>query len=115
MRRSKHLELQYPLPWRSHAIYRLSPDLLLVFKPRGHEEAEHSHDHVQRLRLLLGELVVRTRGRSIRLRPASRAYQIAAGRAHSTMAVQDTWVIVESVRLAFQQRRTTQPRAGRRL
>ena len=84
------------LAGRKHAVYRLAPDLLLVFKPRGHREEEHSHPHRQKLRVLSGALAVRTaRGETI-LRPQSPPLRLAAGRAHSTRALQDTWVLAES-------------------
>ena len=50
---------------RRHAVFRLAPDLLLVFKPRGHREDEHHHPHRQRLRVLRGQLVVHTGTRRI--------------------------------------------------
>ena len=46
------------LPRRRHAVYRLAPDLLLVFKPRGHREAMHAHPYRQRLQVLRGSLAV---------------------------------------------------------
>ena len=82
---------------RRHAVYRLAPDLLLVFKPRAHREAEHAHPHRQRLRVLRGELVVRTRRRSARLTAGSRALLLPAGSAHETVAVRDTWLLAESL------------------
>jgi quercetin dioxygenase-like cupin family protein len=83
------------LPADRHAVYRLAPDLLLVFKPRGHREAEHAHPHRQRLRVLRGRLLVTTAARSVRLGPRSRALTLAAGRVHRTVAVEDTWLLAE--------------------
>ena len=81
----------------THAVFRLAPDLLLIFKPRGHREAEHTHAHRQRLRVLRGHLVVRTRGGTVALRPTSRPLTLAAGRAHETLAMKDTWLLAESL------------------
>jgi hypothetical protein len=86
------------LPAVAHAVYRLAPDILLVFKPRGHREAAHTHPHRQRLRVLRGRLVVRTVTRSVRLTPRSRPLTLAAGRPHATLALADTWLIAERVR-----------------
>ena len=83
------------LPADRHALFRLAPDLLLVFKPRGHREDEHVHPHRQRLRVLRGKLLVRTSRRAITLRPASRPLTLAAARAHETIALEDTWLVVE--------------------
>jgi quercetin dioxygenase-like cupin family protein len=80
-----------------HAVYRLAPDLLLVFKPRAHREVEHVHRHRQRLRVLRGELVVRRGRRRNRLTSASRALVLPAGAAHETVAVRDTWLLAESL------------------
>jgi quercetin dioxygenase-like cupin family protein len=80
-----------------HAVFRLTPDLLLVFKPRGHRETKHSHPHRQRLRVLHGQLEVRTGKRTIVLRPTSRPLPLAAGRPHATLALEDTWLIAESL------------------
>ena len=80
-----------------HAIYRLAPDLLLVFKPRGHRETEHAHPYRQRLRVLRGRLVVRMGTRRMTLQPGGRPLLLAAGRAHDTVAVQDTWLLTESL------------------
>lgn len=82
---------------RTHGVFRLAPDLLLVFKPRGHREDVHRHPHRQRLRVLRGQLVVRTGKRRIVLRPGSRPFTLAAGRAHVTIAAEDTWLIAESL------------------
>ncbi len=78
---------------RAHAVYRLAPELLLVFKPRGHDESTHAHAHRQQLRILRGRLRVATARGEVVLTPASRAYTLAAGRAHSTRALSDTWLI----------------------
>jgi len=86
-----------PLRGARHAVYRLAPGLLLVFKPRGHREAEHAHPHRQRLRVLRGELVVRIGTRRITLEPGSRPLLLAAGREHDTVAVRDTWLIAEAL------------------
>ena len=84
------------LPARRHAVYRLAPDLLLVFKPRGHVEAEHAHPHRQRLRVLSGRLDVRVANRIIRLGANSRTYTLGANRSHTTVARTDTWLIAET-------------------
>jgi quercetin dioxygenase-like cupin family protein len=83
------------LPARRHAVYRLAPDLLLVFKPRGHVEAAHAHPHRQHLRILRGRLEVRMRARTIRLEAKSRPFTLPARGAHSTVALADTWLIAE--------------------
>jgi len=85
-----------PLPAVRHAVYRLTADLLLVFKPRGHREAAHAHPHRQRLRVLRGELLVRTARRRVRITPRDRPLVLAAGCPHETVAVRDTWLIAES-------------------
>ena len=91
------MKRQRSLPGTGHAVYRLAPDLLLVFKPRGHREEEHLHPHRQRLRVLRGALAVRTsRGETV-LEPHSRPLTLAAGRLHSTRALRDTWIIAESI------------------
>ena len=77
----------------AHAVYRLAPDLLLVFKPRGHSEPTHAHAHRQELRILRGRLRVSTARGEVTLTPASRAYSLAPGRTHSTRALADTWLI----------------------
>jgi quercetin dioxygenase-like cupin family protein len=79
-----------------HAVYRLAPNLLLVFKPRGHREAEHAHPHRQRLRVLHGELLVRTARRAVVFTPESRAAVLSAGRRHETVALRDTWLVAMS-------------------
>ena len=80
---------------RRHSVFELAPGLLLVFKPRGHREAEHVHSHSQRLRVLRGRLEVRT-ARAVReLTPAARPLLIAAGRRLATRALADTWLIAE--------------------
>jgi len=80
-----------------HTVYRLAPDLLLVFKPRGHREGEHAHAQRQRLRVLRGELVVRTRRRRVRLTSRSRPLLLPAGSVHETVAMKHTWLIAESL------------------
>ncbi len=84
------------LPAGRHAVYLLAPGLLLVFKPRGHREAAHAHPSRQRLRVLRGRLVVRMGTRRITLQPGGRLL-LAAARMHDTLAVQDTWLIAESL------------------
>jgi len=80
---------------RRHSVFELAPGLLLVFKPRGHREAEHAHPHGQRLRVLRGRLEVST-ARAVReLTPSVRPMRIAAGRRHATRALADTWLIAE--------------------
>jgi len=81
----------------AHAVYRLRPDLLLVFKPRGHREATHVHRHRQRLRVLRGRLRVETARGVVTLTATSRAYAVAGGRAHATRALADTWLLAEAV------------------
>jgi hypothetical protein len=90
---------------RGSSVFRLEPDLLLVFKPRAHHEPEHSHPHRQRLRVLRGRLLVRTATRSIRLGPASPPLALAARRRHATTALADTWLLAE--RLPAPRRRGT--------
>lgn len=97
------------LSTRIHAVFELADDLLLVFKPRGHREDAHAHRHRQRLCVLRGTLVVRTAGRSITLRPNSRPLMMPAGRVHATMAVEDTWLIVESPAPRRPRRRAPRP------
>jgi quercetin dioxygenase-like cupin family protein len=77
-------------------VYQLAPGLLLVFKPRGHQEAPHVHPHPQRLHVLRGALVVQIGKRRVTLTPTSRRLTVRAGRAHETLALQDTWVVAES-------------------
>jgi quercetin dioxygenase-like cupin family protein len=84
------------LPAARHAVYRLAPGLLLVFKPRGHRESEHAHPHRQRLRVLCGKLEVRIGQRRVTLEASSRPLAVPAARAHETRAVQNTWLIAES-------------------
>ena len=79
-----------------HAVFRLTPDLLLVFKPRGHREGEHAHEHRQRLRVLRGQLEMRIGKRTIVLRTDDPPFTLAAGRAHATLALEDTWLVAES-------------------
>ena len=84
------------LSTRRHRVFRLASGLLLVFKPRGHREAAHAHGQRQRLRVLRGALRVRIGLRTCTLRPGSRALSIAAGCAHETVAVRNTWLFAES-------------------
>jgi quercetin dioxygenase-like cupin family protein len=79
-----------------HAVHRLAPGLLLVFKPRGHAEEPHEHAHRQTLRILRGVLRVRTARRTQVLRPSSAPLVLAAGRRHATEAIEDTWLVAES-------------------
>ena len=85
------------LPATRHAVYRLAPDLLLVFKPRGHREAEHTHPHRQRLRVLRGKLEVRVGRRCVTLDAGSRAFFVPAERRHETVALLNTWLLAESL------------------
>jgi hypothetical protein len=88
----------YPLPHgRGRRVFRLAPDLLLVFKPRGHHETEHAHPHRQRLRVLRGRLLVRTATRTVRLAAASAPLMLAARRRHATTALADTWLLAEQL------------------
>ena len=80
---------------QKHAVFQLAPDLLLVFKPRGHREEAHGHPHRQRLRVLSGLLMVRTARQSTLLRASSPPLTLAAGRTHATVALRDTWVVAE--------------------
>jgi quercetin dioxygenase-like cupin family protein len=82
---------------RRHAVYRLAPDLLLVFKPRGHSEPEHAHPHRQRLRVLRGRLEVCMRSRIIRLDSSSPVFTLPADRRHATVALADTWLVAEAL------------------
>ena len=65
---------------RRRAVYELEPDLLLVFKPRGHLEIEHAHDYNQRVRLIRGQLEIRYAARRSVLGERSRALTIPARR-----------------------------------
>jgi quercetin dioxygenase-like cupin family protein len=85
---------------RTHTIFRLSADLLLVFKPRGHREDTHAHPYRQRLLVLRGRLRVHAGTRAITLRPASPPFTLAAGRLHDTLALEDTWLVARSIRTA---------------
>jgi hypothetical protein len=87
-----------PLAPGRHAVYRLAPNLLLVFKPRGHREAVHAHAHRQQLHVLHGRLEVTTRRGAVVLDPDSRAYSLAANRSHSTRARRDTWLLADTRR-----------------
>jgi len=82
---------------RRRAVYELAPDLLLVFKPRGHLELEHAHDYKQRVRLIRGRLEIRYAARRTLLGARSRVATIPARRRHATRALIDTWLIVEKV------------------
>lgn len=84
-----------PLASDRHAVYRLAPDLLLVFKPRGHREAVHAHPYPQRLRVLRGTLAVE-RGTRVDLATPDAPVAIAGSEPHATEARDDTWVVVES-------------------
>lgn len=80
-----------------HAVHRLAPGLLLVFKPRGHAEEPHVHAYRQTLRILRGALRVRTARRTQVLRPTSAPLVLVGGRRHATEAIEDTWLVAESV------------------
>lgn len=84
------------LPADGHAVYRLGPGLLLVFKPRGHTEAPHAHAYRQTLRIVRGALRVRTARSTQVIRPSSAPLTLAAGRRHATDAIEDTWLVAES-------------------
>jgi hypothetical protein len=85
------------LPGERHAVYRLTADLLLVFKPAGHHEPAHIHTRGQRLRVLRGRLRVERGGVAMVLDPASDPLVLAAGERHATEALADTWLIAEPV------------------
>jgi hypothetical protein len=85
-----------PIATGRHAVHRLAPDLLLVFKPAGHREEPHAHPHRQTLRVLRGALLVRTARRDLVLRPRLGTLTIVAGRRHATEALADTWLVAES-------------------
>ncbi len=80
---------------RRHAIYRLTPRLLLVFKPRGHREAEHAHPQRQRLTVLSGRLELRLGTRTVLLGPRTRPVLLRARQPHTTVARAATWLVVE--------------------
>jgi quercetin dioxygenase-like cupin family protein len=80
---------------RVHAAYELAPDLLLVRKPAGHTEHEHSHPHALRLRVVRGRLAVRLGDHETILDEEHPACCIAAGVPHATEALEPTWVLVE--------------------
>jgi quercetin dioxygenase-like cupin family protein len=84
-----------PLPTDRHAVYRLAPDLLLVFKPRGHRERPHAHPYPQRLHVLRGTLAVE-RGARIDVVAADGTVTIAANEPHATEARDDTWLLADS-------------------
>lgn len=85
------------LPTSARAVYRLAPGLLLVFKPRGHREEQHAHPHRQRLRVLRGALLVSTARRAVTLDGASAPFTLAPGRRHATEALDDTWLVAETI------------------
>ena len=85
------------LPAGRHVVYRLAPDLLLVFKPRGHTETAHAHPYRQRLRVLRGTLIVRIGKHTRTLKPGSRPLTLAADRPHETRALEPTWLSAESL------------------
>jgi quercetin dioxygenase-like cupin family protein len=88
----------YPtLETSGHAVYRIGPGLLLVFKPRGHRESEHAHPHRQRLRVLRGALRVETARRVVTLDHPDAPLTLAPGRRHATEAVTDTWLVAETL------------------
>ena len=93
-----------------HVVYRLAPDLLLVFKPRGHVESDHVHPYTQHVRVLRGRLEIRTPMHVARLGPRGGPLRIAARQRHATRALTDTWLIVESGGAA--RRRTVSRRRG---
>jgi quercetin dioxygenase-like cupin family protein len=76
-------------------VHRLAHDLLLVFKPAGHEEGWHAHAKRQRLRVLRGMLEVRTGRRTIVLDSEGGPLTLRAGQRHRTLALADTWVLAE--------------------
>ena len=79
------------------AVFELARDLLLVFKPRGHEEEAHAHPHGQVLRVLRGRLRVDVGGRERRLGPRSPSLRLRARTRHATRALDDTWLVVERI------------------
>lgn len=81
------------LPSTRHAVYRLAPDLLLVFKPRGHREPPHRHPTAQRLTVVRGRLRVETARRTILLSPRRPTLALSAGRLHATEALAPTWLL----------------------
>jgi hypothetical protein len=83
---------------RTHAVFRLSADLLLVFKPRGHREKAHAHPYRQRLQVLRGRLRVDAGKNRVTLRASSPPFTLAAARPHETLALEDTWLVVRSIR-----------------
>ena len=95
----------------AHAVHRLAPGLLLVFKPRGHREAEHAHAHRQRLVVLRGRLALQTTRRKIVLEPSSGPLVLAAGRRHATEALADTWLVAEALSATRARRRRSRPPA----
>jgi quercetin dioxygenase-like cupin family protein len=83
------------LPSTRHAVYRLAPDLLLVFKPRGHRESPHRHPTAQKLTVLRGRLRVDTRRCTVVLSERRPTLALAAGREHATEAIEGTWLLAE--------------------
>ena len=94
------LSLSLSASLTEHAVYALTPDLLLVFKPRGHREGAHAHPYAQRLRVLRGRLEVRTARGIVRVAAGDRPLRIAAGRTHETRALADTWLLAERLSAA---------------
>jgi len=80
-----------------HSIYQLAAGLLLVFKPRGYREEEHTHTHAQRLRVLRGQLRVETKGEWVVLDSGDTSLTVASQQPHATEALEDTWLAVERV------------------
>lgn len=76
-----------------HAIHTLAADVLLVFKPTGHREAEHRHDFAQHLRVVRGRLLVQVGAQQHDITPASPELTLAPGTPHTTLAVIDTWLL----------------------
>jgi len=75
-------------------VYRLSQQALLVFKPAGHREPEHTHPYSQTLHVVAGELAVTSKGRTVTLDAASAPYRVRAREPHATHAMQPTWLVV---------------------
>lgn len=80
---------------RPHSIVRLEDDLLVVFKPRAHEQAVHSHPYGQTLRVLRGRLIVTIGAHEQELTPTSAPLDIQADLEHATLATEPTWLVVE--------------------
>jgi len=79
----------------AHAVYRLAPDLLVVFKPRDHHEPEHAHPYGQRLRVLRGRLAVDVGTLRHVVVPDSPVLRLPAHVPHATRALDDTWLVAE--------------------